>query len=763
MAEIYGITEIAETPADEFAADPLAVQDAELIAAEEERSERDTLLLGAIHDAEQTAYGGDGDSGLASERARSIDDYLGKPYGNEVDGRSQVISRDVYDTIEWIKPSLLRIFTGGDQVAKFEPVGPEDEGGAKQETDYINYVVQEKNPWFTICYEWFTDALLTKNAYALAYWDTTKTVESERYEGLTDEQFTMLVNEDGVEVVEHSERVNEVAQMQQMQMQQAMAQQMEAQRMAAMQQLPPGMPPPPMPELPPMTVPMLHDVVIRRTKEIKGAKICVLPPERCMVSENVPGMSVRNADFFGFWEMKSISDIRKMGFEIADDVSDDYRTIGNEEDEARDQFEEDTLRSLDGTNDPSMRKVALRMSWIKYDYDDDGIAEHRYVVHVGENILYNEECSGVPVACIVPTPLPHRHPGLSVRDMVTDLQEIKTALWRGGLDNLYLANNGRYGVSDKVNLSDMLSSRPGGVVRVKGGAPMQEIFPFTHPVTIAPALQMMEYTDSIRQSRTGTSQAFTGVDPNALSKSHSGIAISQLTSAAAQRVEMIARVFADGVKELLLVVHELCIKHGHQNEVMKISNEWVTVNPSQWKKRYDMKLSVGLGTGNKEQLMANLTMILQAQQQALPFGIAGPKQIYNALTELTKAAGFASPDQFWMEPKPGQGPQNQPNPEVVKTQMEMQLKEREMQMKARLEERKAQQNLQYEQIRSTNDVTIEREKIAAQMELERWKAQLARDTELEKTRMQIMARRELEEMKIRGGLVSQLAQGGMNA
>lgn len=730
--ELYagGNRDMERKPADSY-----RPEGGEIVSIEEDEvdsGEKERLLINAIESAESNAYGSETDGDLSKDRARSIDDYLGKPYGNEVEGRSRVISRDVYDTIEWIKPSLLRIFTSGDEVAKFEPTGPEDEQAAKQETEYINYVIREKNPWFNVCYEWFTDALLTKNAYALAYWDESKTVESETYKDQTDEQLALLLNEEGVELVSQESRVNEPLMMQQMQM---------AEVMQAQGQM--------VPELP---QPMLHDVVIKRTKERKGVKICVLPPERCMVSESVSGMSVRDADYFGYWDMKSISDIRRMGFELPDDVSDDSSEYDSEEDESRDQYHEDAFRSVEGTNDPSMRKVRLSMSWIKYDYDEDGIAEYRYVMRVGQTILYNEECSGVPVAAIVPTPLPHRHPGLSVRDMVTDLQEIKTALWRGGLDNLYLSNNGRYGVSDKVNLSDMLNSRPGGLVRVTGGIPGNEIFPFTHPVTIAPALQMMEYTDSIRQQRTGTSSTFTGVDANVLSKSHSGVAINQLTSSAAQRVEMIARVFAEGVKELCLIVHELILKHGHQKEVVRIRNQWINVDPSTWKRRVDMKLSVGLGTGNKEQLMNNLMVIYNVQKEMLGLGITNPQKIYNTLSELIKAAGFPSEQSFWVEPQ-GQMPAP-PNPEAIKAeaqmkmeQMKLQAKEKEMVFQAQLDERKAAANLQQEQLRSQNDVAIEQEKIRAQMELEKWKAELEAQTALQKARLEIEAKIAVEKYK----------------
>lgn len=653
------------------------MNESEVMAADQENDiPDDSLFLAAIKNAEQNAYGSDGDTSLDAERARSIDDYLGREYGNEVEGRSQVISRDVYDTIEWIKPSLLRIFTAGDEVAKFDPVGPEDEAQADQESDYINHVIQDKNPWFTIAYEWFTDALLTKNAYAMAYWDTSTQIETERYRALSDEQLTLLAQDQSIEIVEHTA-------------------------------VPTG-------EIDPMTgQPVIaHDVVIKRSKEYAGVKICVLPPERCLVSESVPGMSVRNADFFEYWDMKTISELRQMGFDVPDDIRDDSGDTDTEEDISRDQFNEESYRKDGTVNDPSLRKVCFRVLWIRYDYDGDGLAELRHVMKVGDTILYNEESSGVQVAAIVPTPLPHRHPGLSVRDMVHDLQLIKTTIMRQMLDNLYLANNGRYGVSDKVNLDDMLTSRPGGIVRVEGGIPGQEIFPLVHPTIATQGIETLAYIDSVREGRTGTSRALNNVDPNVLQKGVSGVAVAQLYSAAGQRLEMIARVFAEGVKELFLIVHELCIKHGHKESVVKLRNEWVPINPSEWKRRSDMRISVGLGTGNKEQLMANLSTILAAQKEAIQIGITTPKQIYNALAELTKAAGFASPSKFWTPPPDGPlPPQQDPNQAIIegniaieqvkqqsetqRTQMEIESKERiaqaEINARVQIEAMKAQQ------------------------------------------------------------------------
>ncbi len=133
---------------------------------------------------------GYGDGKLTQQRTDALDRYYGKKYGNEQEGRSQIVTRDVADVIEWIMPSLMKIFTGGDKVVQFEPQGPEDVEMAKQATSYTNYVIMRQNPGFNIIYSWFKDALLQKNGVVKHYWDDTTSVSREEYKNLTEEEFT---------------------------------------------------------------------------------------------------------------------------------------------------------------------------------------------------------------------------------------------------------------------------------------------------------------------------------------------------------------------------------------------------------------------------------------------------------------------------------------------------------------------------------------------------------------------------------------------
>jgi hypothetical protein len=251
-------------------------------------------------------------------------------------------------------------------------------------------------------------------------------------------------------------------------------------------------------------------------------------------------------------------------------------------------------------------------------------------------------------------PNPHRHVGTSEADIVGDLQRIKTAILRQGLDSLYLANNPRHIVSNQVNLDDMQISRPGGLVRMvenSSAIPAEgHAVPIVTPFVFPQAIEGMEYMDQIRENRTGTNRYFTGVDQNALNKTATGV--QALSTMAAQRVEQIARVFASGVEYLFSVAHELLLKSGIEKDVIKLRGKWVQIDPSTWKTGRDMRICVGYGAGNKDALIGRLGMILQAQAQSREQGlrVASEQNTYEALIELTKASDFSAPGRFWTDP-----------------------------------------------------------------------------------------------------------------
>jgi hypothetical protein len=263
----------------------------------------------------------------------------------------------------------------------------------------------------------------------------------------------------------------------------------------------------------------------------------------------------------------------------------------------------------------------------------------------------------------------------------------------------------------------------------------------------------------MKEKRTGVTAYNQGLDSNSLNKTATGV--QQIMNAAAQRLELVARTFAEtGVKELFLLVHRLVRKHYVKPDVVKLRNKWVEVDPREWKDRDDLSVSVGLGTGNKDQQLAHIQTIIQAQGMALQLGVATPKNLYNALIKLTQNAGFKNPEEFWTDPETQEAQQlkaqqsQQPNPEMVKVQSQMQIeqmklqaKEKEIQMSAMADHQKAQMQLEHEQVRSRNDVAIEQARVQAEMELERWKAELEAQTELQKMQMKLEADKQIAALK----------------
>jgi len=666
----------------------------------------DSQLINAIETYESNAetYGN-----LQEDRTDSLDYYLGKPLGNEVEGRSQVISRTVWDTVEWLKPQLADIFCSGDELVSFMPRGPEDTKAAEQESDYVNYQITQRNSWFDVWYGWAHDALIQKNGYVKAYWDDSEDITSEYYDDLTPEEWVILMQDKDIEIVEHEEEAS----------------------------------------LDMMTgFPVItHSVRLERKKPRNMVKIVNIAPEHIKVDENARGVSLQDerVAFVQHSEYKTLTELRLMDFDVPDDIQDDGDSKGDWEQVSRNDYS--PMRDREGENiDPAMRRVKVRETWIRFDYDDDGRAELRHVIVVGSKILHNEECTIIPVVAMCPTPLPHQHYGLSVADSVMDLQRIQTALLRGALDNQYLANNGRYGVDENsVNLDDMLDSRPGGMVRFNGAKNPSPFFPLTHPTNGQIAIPMMQYMDGIAQRRTGVSDQTQGINPDVLNNQAGATANTMMLTAAQQRIKFIARVFAEtGIKSLFQLVHFITLTHSRQQEMVRLNGEWVPVDPRTWVKRSDLQISMTFGMGDRTSQITVLTQIAQMQAQAAQVGIASPKNIYNTLARITKTAGFKDVNEFWTDPEKAPPKQPQVDPKVQVEQMRQQAEIQKFQATQQMEVQKfqAEQTMQQE----LNRMKMEFEQRQSEMELQLQASNDQRDSEREALKAQYDA--QIEEMKI---------------
>ncbi len=639
----------------------------------------DEQLISRIRGEITGALGYMGDT-ISQQREQAMSYYYSLPFGNEVEGRSQFVDSTVQDTIEWIKPSLMRVFASGDEMVKFSPHGPEDVPMAKQATDYVNYVFTKDNPGWEILYSWFTDALLSKNGIVKVWWEEYEEEEREEYRGLDEVALVSLLSDDGVEVVEHTEIIEE--------------------------------------EQP------YHDIVIKRKSYDGRVKIENVPPSEFLIARE--SKNIQDSRFVCHRVLKTLSELREM---YPDEDLDPSEIGGGDDDmmafsgERLERYAFDKSAQYwegwgdSGTDEEGLRTYWLHESYIRTDWDGDGITELRKVCTVGSKILANDPIDKVPFVSITPIKIPHKFYGLSVADLVMDLQLMKSTIMRNLCDNMYNQNFGRYAVLEgQANLDDLLTQRPGGVVRVKSP---QAVTPLATPALEPYSFQMLEYLDGVREARAGVSKMSQGLDENALTSHTTATAVNAVMGAAQSRVELIARNFAEtGVKDLMICIYELLHKNQDKERMIQLTNEWIPVRPDVWRDKYDCTVSVALGSGNKDQQMMHLSQMLSFAGEAMKGGlpIVSVQNMYNLGASLVRAMGFQNVDDYLTDPSRMPPEQEEgPSPDEQAKLLEAQVKQEELKIKAAEVQIKAQkiqqeyQKLQVDTNLKQQEINLERE------------------------------------------------------
>jgi hypothetical protein len=574
------------------------------------------------------------DSPLREDRRNALKYYRGDALGNERKGRSQVISRDVHDVVESVLPSILRVFFAGDTIVEFEPVGVEDESLAMQATDYVNHVVMKDNRGFEIFYTAIKDALLQKDGYIKHWWAVDDAYESKKYTGVPEDVIAILAMDDEVERVD-----------------------MEGESLGE-----DGLP--------------LYDIRVRYKRQQGRVKLMAVAPENIIVSPEA--MNEDDADFIAHVEIKRVSDLVAMGYDAAqfEDLAetnalalDDIDGLTRRERQGDMRFESE-LSALD----KSLKRVWYAECYVRVDYDGDGIAELRKVCVAGENadvLLANEEIDSVPISKIPCIPEPHVFHSRSLAEDVMDIQDVKTAVLRQVMDNFYLLNNKRpYVDMDKVNehtINDLLNNAPGAPIRGQGSNAVDYV---DQPALGQEPFNVLEYYDTVREQRSGVTRYNQGLDADSLNKTASGI--SQIMDASQQRQEMLIRIMAEtGIRRVFREVLKLIIRHQDKARTIRLRGEWVDVDPRDWNAEMDVNINVGLGTGNKDQMLAHYMQIHQMQVEAMNLqgGMDGPlmnaKAMNKGYARVCENAGIKNPEAYFPDPATYQPPAPAMAPQIV--------------------------------------------------------------------------------------------------
>jgi hypothetical protein len=629
------------------------------------------------------------DSEISQQREKAMEYFYGEPFGNEEDGRSQVVVTDVQDTLMWMMPSLMRIFTAGEKIVNFVPEGPEDEAIAEQATNYVNHVFYKQNDGFMVLYNFFLDALMQKVGVVKHFWEELEETTTESYQNLTDQEYSLLMQDDDIDIVEHSETIE-------------IKEQPDPQT---------GM----MVEYEEVT----HDVTFAR-REIKG-KVTVenVPPEEFLINRGAK--TLEDARFICHRSHKSRSELIKMGYdqEVVDSLpgyvggADDITT--SQEYMARHAYDSTDVYPNQAAADSEII-VQIYESYMKIDMDGSGISVLHKICHAGDELLDIEPIDQLPFSTICPIPIPHKFYGLSVAETVQDIQLIRSTLTRNLLDNMYLANNGRFQVVEgQVNIDDLLTSRPGGIVRTRSPNALQ---PIQTPALQNYSFQMLEYWENIKTGRTGVNPQTQGLSADLL-KSHvtAGAANSAMTNAQG-RLELIARIFADtGVRNMFKSIYNLVQKYEDRNKIVRLDNVYYEIDPSSWKENMDVNIEVGIGYGNQDikvQAMTNLSTMLQQVAPQIP-GLVTPENAYNFVRNMATELGIKNIDKFISVPPPPQqeGPSAQDQLAQAQAQaliVQAQAQQLEAEVKAKELELKA-AKVELERVEIEHEMAVKREEL----------------------------------------------------
>jgi hypothetical protein len=560
------------------------------------------------------------DDDIGGNRALATEYYYGQAFGDEEEGRSQVVSMDVRDTVQGILPSLMRIFFGPERVVEFAPQGPEDVQSAEQATDYVDFIFKRDNPGFKILHSAFKDALVRKCGIVKYWWDESVEVKAESFSMLDEQTMMFLTQDPDIEI--SAVREYPIP---------GMAEQNIAQ----------GIMTPP---------PMMYDVEIKRRIKSGKVKIEALPPEEFLIDRRAK--SIDEATFVGHRAMKTVSDLVAMGYdydEMVEVAGNGNDFDNNEEYQARNPF---AVISTANNGDPSSKSVLYIEGYLKVDFDGDGIAEMRRIctVGTGNKVIRNEIVDDRQFADFCPDPEPHTFFGMCPADVVMDIQRIKSNVQRGILDSLAQSIHPRTAIVEgQANMEDVLNTEVGAVIRMRAPGMVQ---PFTTPFVGQAAFPMLDYLDDIKQTRTGISKAASGLDADAL-QSTTKAAVSATVNAAHQHIEMIARIFAEtGLRKLFTGILKLVIENQDKERMIRLRNTFVPIDPRSWDAKMDVIVNVGVGDGTLEDRINILNQV--AMRQEMLIKETGPNnpivtlpQYTNTLTKMLQLAGIKDSQNYF--------------------------------------------------------------------------------------------------------------------
>lgn len=592
----------------------------------------------------------DEDGEVSDDREDVYDYYVGKPYGNERSGHSKVRTREVFETVEWMMPSVIRAFCSGSRFVRFEPVGPEDEAQAEQETDTISHLLMNKNDGYGAMYCWGKEALLYPTAYVELMVEERERIVRRSYENLTVGERARLLSDEDVQVIVDEEREEIV-------------------------------------EVEGVSQPLTRYKVILEKEERDHALVWEpVPPNDIVVSANLESWNLDLADFVARKSAMTMTDLIELGVDPEDVIAggDTEEMHWNDETVNRKFTEDENPNRTDDLHlDPSMRRYTLWRCFLRVDFDGDGVAERREVWVIGSKAVRNEVCEVQPFVAMSSLLMPHRHIGMSPAEAVMDLQLIRSTLMRQLLDNSYRLNNGRVWVSEDAMVEDTMENildSTAEYIPVRGQPAAAYSVEQTPPI-IDQVLKVIQYMESQQAERSGVAPNIS-LNPEVMRQSTEGAFVAALDEAA-QRVELIVRTMGEtGVKQLCEKAHTLCRLKMPKTLYIKLRNEYVETDPRAWSERNDLTCQVGLGHASQSRRMQMLQLLYGLQKEAMGMGMVGAEHMHATFDDFVELTDLGTTDRYFRAVDQIQPPEQKEDAAVTVAKIQAQVAQGDQQIKA---------------------------------------------------------------------------------
>ena len=576
------------------------------------KSEREieSIVQDAMNDAVDFIEGEISDARIKAQRY-----YDGEVDIGHEDGRSKVVATKVRDTVRAVKPSLMRIFLSTSKPVEYTPKGPEDVAAAEQATSFMHHEFTRLNG-YRVLNDAFHDALVKKQGIVKAYWLMTPHAKIYTFSDLSDDEYTYLLDDDTVSVLEHTVEYS-----------------ISIDPMGMEVEMP------------------VHSVKISRQEDKGEMRIDSVPPEEFFINRDARNM--KDAYIVAHRTEMRAGDLIAMGFDPEDVTKLDSFDSGSEMTEAE-VFERrgyDSDLSDEDTQDPAMKNVTVTEAYMRIDADGTGVPVLHKITLGGTayEMLDYEPCDEIPFSKFEIDPEPHTFYGRSLAEIVIDDQDAATSILRGILDNVAMTNNPRLAIVEgQVDIDDVLNNEIGAIVRMRQAGAVQDL---TVPFVAGQTLGALSYLDGLVEQKTGVTRASMGLDPDAM-QSTTKAAVTATVQAAAGQVEVMVRNLADGMRDLFGIMLRLYAKNVDEEQMIRLNGSFVPVDPRIWDGSMDVSINVGLGTGREEEKMMGLNQALQMQTMVYQTygptnGLVSMTNIRNTLADLLAASGVRNADRYF--------------------------------------------------------------------------------------------------------------------